>query len=229
MNIKSSLKTLLVPSGIRPYKVIFGAFRGLKMEIDLQYASQFWVGLYERETYRWIRQFAAGCCSGVDVGAAQGEFTLYLLRSSRASRIVAFDPDPEYDATFTRNLNINGFSEGDRLMRFRQFVGIGANGTVRLDTFVGILSSPVFIRVDVDGFEMDVLQGAVGMLEQMKVRLLVETHSVELEKRCKYFLQKLGYHTKIVKNAWWRTLLKDQRPIGFNRWLVASNDPSSPV
>lgn len=223
------LKTLLVPSGVRPRTVLSGAFRGLKMEMDLQNALQFWAGFYERETYRWIRKFAAGCCSGLDVGAAKGEFTLYLLKSTRAARIIAFDPDSENEATFTRNLSINGFSEGDRLTRVRQFVGTGKNGTVRLDAFEGVLSSPVFVRVDVDGFEMDVLQGAIGLLEKMKVRLLLETHSQVLEKDCNHFLQSLGYHTKIVKNAWWRIVVRDQRPIGFNRWLVASNDHSAPV
>jgi hypothetical protein len=87
----------------------------------------------------------------------------------------------------------------------------------------------VFIKVDVDGFEMDVLQGAIGVLKKMKVRLLLETHSSKLEDNCNHFLKNLGYRTKVVKNGWWRILLKDRRPIEQNRWLVASNDPSSIV
>ena len=209
--------------------MISGAFRGLKMEMDLQNTLKFWAGFYERETYRWIRKFAAGCCSGVDGGAARGEITLYLLKFTCAARIIAFDPDSENEATFTRNLSINGFSESDRLTRVRRFVGTGKKGTVRLDAFEGILSSPVFVKIDVDGSEMDVLHGAIGLLEKMKVRLLLETHSEALEKNCNHFLQNLGYRTKIVKNAWWRIFVRDQRPIGFNRWLVASNDPSSSV
>jgi methyltransferase FkbM-like protein len=93
-----------------------------------------------------------------------------------------------------------------------------------LDAFEGILSAPVFIRVDVDGFEMDVLQGAIGLLEKMKVRVLLETHSPALEESCNYFLKELGYDTKIVTNAWWRILVRDRRQIELNRWLVASND-----
>lgn len=227
--MKSRLKSLLLPSGVRPFTVISGAYRGLRMEMDLQGSFQLWAGFYERETYRWVRQFAADCCSGVDVGAAQGEFTLFLLKSSRASRIVAFDPDTEHEARFTRNLEMNGFSEGDRLARFRQFVGTGADGSVRLDSLEGLFCSPVFLRVDVDGFEMDVLQGAIGMLQKMKVRLLLETHSEILEDNCNQFLKNLGYQTRIVNNAWWRIIIKDRRPIELNRWLVASNDPSSTV
>jgi hypothetical protein len=124
---------------------------------------------------------------------------------------------------------MNGFSDDSRLVRRRQFVGNGTNGTVRLDALNGLLESPVFIKVDVDGSEVDVLEGAVGLLELMEVRLLIETHSPELERRCDSFLQRMGYQTRIVKNAFWRILIKDMRPIELNRWLVASNDANSPV
>jgi hypothetical protein len=219
----------LLPSGVRPFTVISGAYRGLKMEMDLQGSFQLWTGFYERETYRWIRQFAAGSCSGVDVGAAMGEFTLFLLKSSRASRILAFDPNAEHDARFTRNLEMNGFSEGDRLVRFRRFVGTGADGSARLDSLEELMCSPVFLRVDVDGFELDVLQGAIGIFRKMKVRLLLETHSEILEYECNRFLTNLGYQTRVVNNAWWRMMIRDRRPLELNRWLVASNDPSSTV
>jgi hypothetical protein len=199
------------------------------MELELQSALQFWAGFYERETYRWLRQFAAGHRSGIDVGAAWGEFTLYLLRSNQDSNVIAFDPDPKHEPTFTRNLKMNGFSEGDRLQRYRKFVGTGTNGTVRLDAFESHLKSPVFLRVDVDGHEMDVLQGASGLLQNKKVRLIFETHSATLEQNCECFLKDLGYRTKIIKNAWWRIVIKDQRPIELNRWLVASNDPNCAI
>ena len=229
MGMKSTLKNLLLPKGISPHVVMTGAFRGLKIEIDLQNASQVWMGFYERETYRWIRQFGTGCSTAIDVGAAQGELTLYILKRTDASRVIAYDPNPEYDATFTRNLRMNGFGDDSRLVRRREFVGNGSNGTVRLDALNGLAASPVFIRVDVDGYEMDVLEGAVGLLEKMKVRLLIETHSPELERQCVSFLQRMGFQTQIVKNAFWRSVLKDRRPIELNRWLVASNDADSPV
>jgi hypothetical protein len=222
------LKKCILPDGAKPFTVIAGVFRGLKMEMNLQNALQLWAGFSERETYRWIWQFSDGCASGIDVGAAQGEFTLYLLKRTQASRVIAFDPDPEYEAAFTRNLGLNGLSEGGRLERLRRFVGTGANGTVRLDRLEGILS-PCLVKVDVDGFEMDVLQGAIKLLQSAKVRLILETHSPSLENECNNFLRGLGYQTRIVKNAWWRIFLKEQRPIELNRWLVASNDPNSPV
>jgi hypothetical protein len=79
MNIKSRMKERILPSGVG-HTVMTGALRGLTLEMNLRDAFQLWIGCYERETYKWLHRFAAGCSSGIDVGAAQGEFTLYLLK-----------------------------------------------------------------------------------------------------------------------------------------------------
>jgi len=73
------------------------------MEMDLAIAFQFWVGLYERETYTWLRLLSRECASGVDVGAAQGEFTLFMLKRTEATRVIAIDPSPQYDERLKRN------------------------------------------------------------------------------------------------------------------------------
>jgi hypothetical protein len=229
VRLVSSLKRALLPIGSAPRTVKSGAFRGLKMEMNLQNATQFWAGLYERETYPWLNRFGVDCGSGMDVGAAQGEFSLYLLTKTRAARIFAFDPDEEYRAVFTRNLGLNGLEGDARLIRITKFAGSGEGGSVRLDSFGTELPSPVFLRIDVDGLELEVLAGMVELLEAKRVRLLLETHSANLEGACARFLQERGCGTRVVENAWWRAMIKDQRPIGHNRWLVASNDPDSPV
>jgi Methyltransferase FkbM domain len=59
------------------------------------------------------------------------------------------------------------------------------------------------IKIDVDGFELDVLQSGKSLFSAGKVDLLVETHSFELEKSCIEWLQVRGYNCKIIKNAWW--------------------------
>jgi hypothetical protein len=229
LSLKSSIKRALLPGGARPHTVLTGAFRGLEMEMDPQSSMQFWAGLYERETYRWIARFGAGCASGIDVGAAKGEVSLFLLKRTAATRVLAFEPSPEHDATFSRNLALNGLADDGRLGRHAEFAGAGQAGSVRLDAFVAELPSPVFAKIDVDGAEGEVIEGMSELFAQRRVRLLLETHSVELEKRCVELLQRSGCRTRIVDNAWWRRLLRDQRPIGFNRWLVATNDPDCSV
>jgi len=67
-----------------------------------------------------------------------------------------------------------------------------------------MLPSPCFMKIDVDGFELDVLEGARTLLQERKVRLLIETHSKQLEQGCQSILMRLGHRTRVVTNAWWR-------------------------
>jgi hypothetical protein len=78
------------------------------------------------------------------------------------------------------------------------------------------------VKIDVDGGECDILDGASALLQAARVRWLVETHSVALEERCATMLRNAGYRVRIVPNAAWRLFLPEQRPIEQNRWLVAA-------
>jgi hypothetical protein len=75
--------------------------------------------------------------------------------------------------------------------------------------------------MDVDGGEEEVLDGAGAMLRTGQVRWLIETHSADLERACARRLTEHGYRVVLVRNAWWRALVPEQRPSSHNRWLVA--------
>ena len=92
---------------------------------------------------------------------------------------------------------------------------------LRLDSLLVSLKEPCFIKMDIDGGEVEVLRGSARLLEFDDVRWLIETHSVELEAECIRILQEAGYVTKIIRNAWWRFFIPEQRPIPHNRWLIA--------
>jgi len=49
----------------------------------------------------------------------------------------------------------------------------------------------------VEGFEMDVLEGAENTIRQFKPRIIIETHSKDLRKRCHAFLSSLGYSLQV--------------------------------
>jgi len=75
--------------------------------------------------------------------------------------------------------------------------------------------------IDVDGGELDVLSSGINLLADARPAVLVETHSIELERDCIGMLEKLRYRCEIIKNAWWRTVIPDLRPTQHNRWLFA--------
>lgn len=219
-----------IPKGNLPRTVKSGAFRGLRFKIDLSAATQFWLGLYERETYRWLQKLISGIASAVDVGAAAGEYSIYLLSRSSADPVLAFDPNPELSDQFSENLSLNFFDQQQRLTRIPVFLGSrSSHNCKRLDEFINRLREPIFLKIDVDGGELDVLRGAENILRTYRTRILLETHSHVLERECVDELRRFEFTTRVVKNAWWRLIIKDRRPIGFNRWLVASNDASCPV
>lgn len=198
-----------------------GAFRGLTLHVDPRSALQVICGLYERETYGYLQKLTTGIESAVDIGASQGEFTIFLLKVVGAKTVLAFEPDSEHRDTFQANLKENGLDGDKRLQVVRKYLGQRENNEwTTLNSFANVLREPVFIKMDVDGGEVDLLLGGGELLNLARVRLLIETHSAELEKQCIKILENHGFTTKIIDNAWWRYFIKDQRPIGHNRWLV---------
>jgi hypothetical protein len=80
------------------------------------------------------------------------------------------------------------------------------------------LSVPCFIKMDVAAQRRKFFQVRLLLPD---IRRLIETHSTELERACVSQLERFGFNTKIVRNAWWRYIVPEQRPIAHNRWLVA--------
>lgn len=54
---------------------------------------------------------------------------------------------------------------------------------------------PDLLKIDVEGFEISVLKGALKTITEFKPRIIIETHSSDLEKQAKDLLSSLGYST----------------------------------
>ena len=75
--------------------------------------------------------------------------------------------------------------------------------------------------MDVDGAEAEILKGATALNRMAGVRWLIETHSKDLERECVKQLEAAGFENRIIRNAWWRVVIPELRPIEHNRWLAA--------
>jgi len=219
----SAIKRALVTGGRRPVRVPVGLFRGVTLDLDLAHAMQKYLGLWETETYPFIRAAAARCRWAVDVGAGAGELTLYLLLKSQAVTVHAFEPDEAETAQLRVNLALNAVADDPRLTVHTVAVSINPNpGFVALDSLGLDPGQRGFLKVDVDGQEMHVLQSGAGLLSEGTVDVLVETHSPSLESACARFLSERGYACSVISNAWWRVLVPEVRPLPHNRWLAAT-------
>lgn len=216
--MKQAIKRLLFMEGRHLRRLRGGVAKGMLMELDLANQSQRYFGLDERELVATLRSLIPDCRSLIDVGANDGYYTMAFLQSP-AERVIACEPGPPMEQLLA-NARANGYEPGKRFTVERRFIGSGV-GSVSIKELVRDLPRPIFLKVDIDGGEVDLLRSAEGCDCLSDLRWLIETHSKELEEQCVEWLQHHGYRTRLIYNAPWRVLLPEQRPIPHNRWLVA--------
>jgi hypothetical protein len=227
MRLLSSLKNSIVPPGHKPRQILAGPFKGIKMDLSLQTQSQLYLGLFERETHPWLRRLSDGLMTAVDIGAANGEYTLFFLMKTQAKKIFAFEPDAACLPVLCENLRLNDLGRTGRLDLSTKFVGDSdSDQKLRLDSLVCSVQSPCFIKMDVEGSEEQILHGAKILNTLPDVRWLIETHSTELEALCVEILTAAGFQTRVIRNAWWRIFAPEWRRIEHNRWLAAWQNES---
>jgi FkbM family methyltransferase len=142
--------------------------------------------------------------SFVDVGANHGIFSLVFCADRPDGRVLAVDPSPVAFDILNRNRDLNGFDQ----MQTRKAACGAARGEVRMkrnwhhleavgpedasaDTeLVGVLPldeicaecnvTPELIKIDVEGFELPVLEGATRVLDTAKL-LFLEVHPERID------------------------------------------------
>jgi SAM-dependent methyltransferase len=215
----SWIKSLIVSPGERALRVPIGLYRGISLELDLSSQTQAWLSLYERETHPFIRAAARTASWVIDIGAGKGELSAYFLKNTD-SHVFAVDPRETDLAALARTVARNAL-DGTRLTVIQGYAGTDPEMAVRLDALPVDRKQRGFIKIDVDGHELDVLRSAEGLLGGGPVDFLVEVHSAELEQQTLTFLKDHGYQPAVVKNAPWRVILPEQRPVALNRWVWA--------
>ncbi len=149
-----------------------------------------------------------------------------FIKNSRASRIIAVEPQTTETDIMSTNLRLNHEHGNPKLTVLNCFVGTSsAPDFTSLDSLKLDLNLPGLVKIDVDGLEVDVLKSGERTISNGRPRLLVETHSKALEDECVDWLTRRGYLVRIIANAWWRFAVPEQRPTAHNRWLWAEKPP----
>jgi len=204
-----------------------GPARGLWLELNPRTGQNYLRGSGEPAVQAMLAEQLQPGMVFYDLGANIGMFSLLAAQILGVNgRVFSFEPDPEVAARLRRNVARNGFSNltvveagvwsssGD--VNFvpagaaspdhgtGSFVGSGAAVAgipvrcVALDDFLADAPPPDAIKCDVEGAEVEVLQGAAQLLEKHHPWLLCEIHSEANGRAAREFLDRLGYAVKPV-------------------------------
>jgi hypothetical protein len=181
-----------------------------------------YLGMFEWELHRFFRYALAEAQLVFDVGGYNGYDALLFAANSRA-RVMTFEPDEEHSRLIQQNVACNPEIQSRILVTP---VAIGNRNTgalTTLDSFSESVGVPDFIKVDIDGGELDALEGARSTLRDRRPHLVVETHSFELEQACGRLLVDCGYRPAIKHNR--RVWREHRGGVPHNRWLLARGLP----
>jgi FkbM family methyltransferase len=156
-----------------------------------------------------------------DIGAHIGYYSAIAARINGSSgKIFAFEPRPMNAGFFKRHMKINNFQnvtlfevavgDSDTDVRFDTRHG-SATGSVSLEGNLkvkqvsigrmvdeGKLPSPDFIKIDVEGGEIEVLKGLAGVIFSSRPKMIIATHNTECHSFVVEFLNKNNYKFEIL-------------------------------
>jgi hypothetical protein len=225
--LKRSLKSVFLPHGIVPRRILRGELAGFTMLIDLQEDTQVWRGVYEQALQKWVAQNVRSEAVCFDIGAAEGWSSLLMAKYASKGSVFAFEPSSRGDG-IEEVFRLNRDKTLASLRVVKAFVGKSDQTpelcgkqlipTTSLDHFCGVekIDRCDVIKIDVDGPEVDVLDGASATIKKFFPKLCVEIHSkqalVEVSDRLDFW----GYEYFVVDPP-----SHEHRPIEFNPMVFA--------
>lgn len=204
--------------------VKFGMAAGMLLPINRAHNLRPELGLYEIGIAHYLKRLVAGASVGYDIGSHMGFYVLAMCRAD-VSRVVAFEPDEPVAARLRDTVAVNDLT--GRVDVIERFVSDHDDERfVSVDRLVAdaVIPPPDFVKMDIDGGELDALMGMRETIERLHPSFIIETHSVGLERECIRCLVGLGYsEIHVVDNGPVITgLLPEKRDgVELNRWLVA--------
>ena len=172
-------------------------------------------GTYEREQTQLFDAHISPGATVLDVGAHVGYYTmLSAVLAGPTGRVVAFEPNPTNARFLHRHIEINGLANvesdeaavSDRAGTGRFDFGSGSGtgslsasgaievSTVTLDEVCAERAlTPSAVKIDVEGAEVSVLRGGLGMLRRALPVIFLSTHGAEPHRESLDLLRGLGY------------------------------------
>lgn len=181
-----------------------GALEGYRMSVDWSRYRSFVYGTWEPKVIRAVTGAAENGMTIIDIGAHIGYYSLLFAKCvGPTGRVFAFEPLPGNFAVLQMNVRLNNLQNvhlrNQAVFSRTQEITITApddqpnpgNGTIHnetgpnhfcveavaLDDFCAELAlRPGILKMDVEGYEYDVLTGAQETINRCRPDLLIELH-----------------------------------------------------
>lgn len=186
--------------------VLRGPLRGAKW-IAGSLTHGCWFGNYEYEKQKLFASLVGPNSVFYDVGANVGFYS--LLAAKLRAKVVACEPDPANVALLKRHSELNRASIAIEQVAiceregFDYFQSAGPEGvlgrgplqvrTIRLDSLLARYPVPTIIKIDVEGAEWRVLEGASEILKQSPIVFVAFDDPLNTKARGIELFTSLGY------------------------------------
>jgi hypothetical protein len=219
------------PSRAVPTRILRGPFQNALIVVDWRQSLRKIFGLYEHELNGWLNNAIPRVSRVLDVGANDGYFTFGCAAAFRrrgfGGEIIAFEPQAAHvhalqesiaiQPTPTTQISVQQCLVGDHI----------APGMTTLDSVnwrIGDANArdSTLIKIDVEGAELEVLNGASSWLSPYNL-FLIEVHEAAFLRRIAELFSAYDLQLERI----------DQRPLPFlgreerhqeNWWLVSNLD-----
>lgn len=207
-----------------PVLLCAGRLKGYRMRVDWRIHRAFVYDSWEPEVTQAVDRTALPGMTAVDLGAQSGFYTLLLSkRVGPVGRVIAFEPLPANYRLLEENIRLNNIENvvvrreavadrsGELSFHFpieepsliagpvlaEDSTGTFSVHCVSLDDFVAREPIPLdLIKMDVEGAEGSIVEGALETLRKFHPTLIIELHAVGDQPRqhpVAIRLQALGY------------------------------------
>jgi len=211
-------KAVRYPFGLLPrdltLPILRGRLRGKKWIVGSQ-RHACWLGTYEAYFQDIVAREVDSTGVFYDIGANVGFYTLLASMLIAPGTVFAFEPLPTNIDYLRKHLALNGIKnvdvlevavsdnvgsfffqeEATRAMGRLQADGNRRVQTVTLDALIqkGRVAPPNYIKMDIEGAEVQALLGARQCFEKYKPKLFLATHGNEVHEDCVGILRAWNY------------------------------------
>jgi FkbM family methyltransferase len=209
----------LMPTEMR-MPILQGRLRG-KQWIVKSSQHGCWLGSYEYDKQLIFEKIITEGSVVFDLGAHVGFHTLLAsVLVGSEGKVFAFEPMPKNLFYLKQHLSLNSItnvtlieaavSDCSGVVSFEEsscsFQGrISSQGnlqvkTVSLDDLIskGEIPTPDYLKIDVEGAEMQVFSGAKSLLKNAHPTILLATHGRDVHQQCCQLLTSLGYQLQPI-------------------------------